>query len=163
MMAADVLYEIMEKFMKSIIDWIVSRKIIPVTSSGGSIALLVLRVWVGLIMAFAHGLGKLSNFGEYATRFADPFGLGPGVTLGLAVFAEFFCALAIAFGLFTRAAAVPLIITMFTAAFVIHGDDPFGKKELALLFMAPFVTLLIAGPGKYSLDRIFARFNLPSQ
>jgi putative oxidoreductase len=76
--------------------------------------------------------------------------------LGLTVFAEFFCALALALGLLTRAAVIPLIVTMLTAAFVILGDDPFGKKELALLYLVPFVTILIVGPGRFSLDRLLS-------
>jgi len=79
------------------------------------------------------------------------------VWVGLTVFAELFCSLAPVFGFITRGSAIPLIIAMLTAALVIHGDDPRGKKELALLYLAPYVTLLFAGPGKYSLDRIISR------
>jgi putative oxidoreductase len=41
---------------------------------------------------------------------------------------------------------------MVVAAFVIHADDPWGKKEFALLFAAGFLTLVLTGPGKFSLD-----------
>ena len=119
-----------------------------------SIALLILRVSVGLMMAFGHGWGKLSGFGERAAKFADPYGLGSEVSLTLAVFAEFFCSLALALGLFTRAATVPMIITMLTAALIIHADDPWGRKEMAVLYLVPLVTILILGPGRYSLDRV---------
>jgi uncharacterized membrane protein YphA (DoxX/SURF4 family) len=37
-------------------------------------------------------------------------------------------------GLATRLAAFPLLFTMLTAAFFIHGDDPWAKKELAVLY-----------------------------
>ena len=117
----------------------------------------MLRIGIGLMMALGHGWGKLSNFGEYAAQFADPYGLGATASLSLAVFAEFFCSLALALGLLTRAAVVPLIVTMLTAALIIHADDPWGRKELALMYLIPLVTILIAGPGKYSLDRMFGR------
>lgn len=143
--------------MMKFLNWILSRNAINQTGNAGSIGLLVLRVWAGLIMAFSHGLGKLTSFDQRSANFADPLGVGSSFSLSLVVFAEFFCALALVLGLLTRGAVIPLIITMVVAAFVIHGDDPFGKKELALMFLGSFVTVFIAGPGKYSLDRLLTR------
>jgi putative oxidoreductase len=117
-----------------------------------SLGLLILRVGVGAIMATAHGWGKLTSYSERMSSFADPFGLGPAVTLTLVVFAEFFCSILVILGAFTRLAVIPLIITMATAAFIIHADDPFGRKELAFMFLTGFLALLFAGAGKYSID-----------
>lgn len=130
------------------------KKATAIGSSGTdvSIGLLILRVGTGLFMLLAHGWPKLSAFSEKSGGFPDPIGLGSPVSLSLAVFAEVFCALAIALGLFTRAAAIPLLVTMVVAAFVIHGDDPFQKKEFALLYAIPFLTLIFTGAGKYSID-----------
>lgn len=122
------------------------------TSTTGSFGLLILRVFAGATMAIAHGWGKLAGFSEKSGGFPDPIGLGSPTALGLAVFAEFFCSLAIILGLFTRAAAIPLLITMLVAAFMIHGDDPFQKKELALFYGAVFLTLIFTGAGKFSVD-----------
>jgi putative oxidoreductase len=143
--------------LKKLSGWFFSSQAANESGTGLSIGLLVLRVWVGLIMAFSHGLGKLTNFGQRSANFADPLGVGSPFSLSLVVFAEFFCSLALVLGIFARGAVIPLIITMLVAAFVIHGDDPFRKKELALMFLAPFVTVLITGPGKYSLDRLLTR------
>jgi putative oxidoreductase len=41
---------------------------------------------------------------------------------------------------------------MLVAAFVVHGDDPWSKKELALLYAIPFLTLGLTGPGRFSID-----------
>lgn len=103
-------------------------------------------------MLFAHGWGKLTKFGELSGKFADPIGLGSAPSLALAVFAEVFCAIAIMLGLFTRAAAIPLLITMLVAAFVVHDADPFQKKEFALLYAAPFLMLILTGAGSFSVD-----------
>jgi len=143
--------------MTKLFDWILSRDSMAATGVAASAGLLILRVWVGLMMALGHGWGKLISFGERSAQFADPLGVGSAFSLGLTVFAEFFCSLAIVLGLLTRGAVIPLIITMLVAGLVIHGDDPWGRKEMAMLFLAPFVTLLIAGPGKYSIDRLMAR------
>jgi putative oxidoreductase len=125
-----------------------------------SIGLLILRIGIGLFMLVAHGWGKLVNFGDLAGRFPDPIGLGSGLSLTLAVFAEVLCAILIVVGLGTRFAAVPLLITMLVAAFVVHADDPWAKKEFALLYAIPFLTLVFTGGGQYALDR-FVRFKKP--
>lgn len=143
--------------MRKFLNWILSRNAISQTGVTSSIGLLILRVWVGLILAFQHGLGKLTSFAQRSESFADPLGVGSPISLSLVVFAEFFCSLALVLGLFTRAAVIPLIITMLVAAFVIHGDDPFGRKELALMFLGPFIAFLFTGPGKFSLDRLINR------
>ena len=76
----------------------------------------------------------------------------------LAIFTEFVCSILLMAGLFTRAVLVPLILIMLVAFLVIHSDDPFAKKELPLLYLVPFITLFLTGPGRYSLDqRIFGR------
>jgi uncharacterized membrane protein YphA (DoxX/SURF4 family) len=33
-----------------------------------------------------------------------------------------------------------------------HAPDPWAKKELVLIFALPFLALLIAGPGRISVD-----------
>lgn len=142
--------------MKRLLDFFLSRHVAP-RNTATSAALLVLRVGVGLMMAFGHGWGKLTGFGERAAQFSDPYGLGSTASMALAVFAEFFCSLALTLGLLTRASVIPLIVTMLTAALIIHADDPWGRKEMAIMYLLPFVTILIAGPGKYSLDRMFSR------
>ncbi|MCH7407772.1 DoxX family protein [Belliella sp. DSM 111904] len=115
------------------------------------LALLILRAGAGLMMA-THGWAKLSNFSSNLQNFADPIGLGPAVSLQLVIFAEFFCALFLAIGFLTRVSLVPLIIAMLVAAFVAHAGDPFGDKELSLMYLTVFVSLFLLGPGGYSLD-----------
>ena len=36
-------------------------------------------------------------------------------------------------------------------------SDPWGKKELALLYAVPFATLLLTGAGSWSLDGLLPR------
>lgn len=120
-----------------------------------SIGLLILRVTIGGMMLAGHGWGKLIHFGEKVSVFPDPIGLGSLVSLSLTVFAEVFCSIAIILGIFTQAAAAPLIITMFVAVFFVHEGDPWQKKELALLYLVPFLTLVFTGAGRFSLDTLF--------
>lgn len=116
------------------------------------LGLLILRVGAGGLM-LTHGIPKLIKlFGSEEIAFADPYGLGMGISLALAVFAEFICSILVILGLGTRLAAIPLVITMFTAAFIIHAADPFQRKEMALLYLLIFIVLLVTGGGKHSLD-----------
>ncbi len=117
-----------------------------------SLGLLILRVGFGSMLMLGHGWGKLSTFSERSASFSDPLGVGTVTSLGMVVFAEFFCALLIVLGLATRLASVPLVITMVVAAFLVHADDPFGKKELALVYLTAFTTLAFVGPGRLSAD-----------
>jgi putative oxidoreductase len=117
------------------------------------VALLILRITAGGLMG-THGYGKVQMVLDGSTQFADPIGLGMTTSLALAAFAEFFCSLAVAIGLFTRLATIPLIITMAVAAFIVHGADPLAKKELALLFLAAYTAIGLAGPGRFSVDRL---------
>lgn len=121
------------------------------------LGLLLIRVIAGLFMAFGHGLGKFQKFfsGE-EIKFMDFLGLGMSASLFLAMFAEFFMALLVAIGLFTRVTTIPLIITMFVAAFVAHGADPFAKKEMSLLFLTMFTALFLTGGGKYSVSNLLS-------
>lgn len=120
-----------------------------------SLGLLILRIGFGATMAIRHGLPKLMGFADQMHTFPDPLGIGSTLSLSLAVSAEFLCAIAVVIGIFTRVAAVPLIITMAVAFFIVHGSDPFGKKETAFLFFLGFSTIFSCGPGAYSADNVF--------
>lgn len=119
--------------------------------------LLLTRIAVAAFM-LTHGYPKLMKLlagGEI--QFADPFGLGMTFSLVLVVFAEFFCSILVGFGIGTRLATIPLIITMSVAAFIAHEADPFGKKEMALLYLVIYVFLLFTGSGRFSVDYLISR------
>jgi len=121
------------------------------------LGLLILRLSLGGMM-LTHGLPKLLNFSERANSFADPIGLGSSFSLFLAVGAEVGCSLLLILGAFTRLAVLPLMVTMLVAALIVHSADPFAKKEMALLYFFPYLTLLLTGPGKFALDTWLVKF-----
>lgn len=104
-----------------------------------------------------HGIPKINRLMADEVKFADPFGLGPTISLGLATFAEVLCAALIMIGFKVRLATIPLMVTMLTAAFYAHWDDPFGRKELPLLYFLTFLGLLVFGGGKFSIDGIMGK------
>ncbi len=129
----------------------------PLNAFMQSFALLVLRIGIGGLMLYGHGLVKLGNFAELVDRFADPIGLGSGTSLVLVILAEVVCAILVILGLYTRLAVVPLVIMLMVALVFVHPGDPWAKIELALLYLVPFSALFISGGGWYSLDNVLRR------
>ena len=126
------------------------------TSIAPSIGLLILRISFGAAMLMHHGLDKLNKFHEMSGSFPDPLHLGSSTSLALSMFAEVAAAALLTVGLLTRLAALILVIDVGVAFIFVHnmslGGQPPG--ELAFLYLAAFITLLFAGPGKVSIDGV---------
>ncbi len=130
-------------------------------SNSGSIpkdiVLLVVRVFVGFAM-LSHGFPKLQMLLEGGKiEFFAFMGLGPQISLILTVFAEFVCSILLILGLFTRVALGFLIFTMIIAGFIVHGADPFEKRELALVYLSVYLLLMVIGAGKVSVDHMIEK------
>ena len=114
--------------------------------------ILILRLSIAALM-LTHGLPKLSKLlsgGEI--QFADPIGLGSTLSLVLVVFSEVLCSSFIAIGYKTKLATLPLIFTMLVAAFIIHINDGIYKQEKAILYILVYLSFLITGSGRFSID-----------
>lgn len=127
------------------------------------LALAVLRVGLAALM-LRHGLAKLERFGELVSVFPDPLGVGHSTSLVLALFGEVFCSLLLIPGILVRFAAIPFCTTMAVAFFIVHAQDPFDRKELALVYLLGGVVMVIGGGGRYSVDtwlvpKLRARFS----
>jgi putative oxidoreductase len=140
------------------------------------IALLLLRL-LGLALAFGHGWAKVAGLASGGgDRLVNAVaGLGfpmPAVFAWAAGLSEFLGGLLIAAGLAARVAAGFASFTMFVAAFLRHRAhlqvmvflgltevpketlDGWGNPELALSFLAAFLTVALLGAGRFSLDRL---------
>ncbi len=119
--------------------------------SDNSLASLILRVSLSGMM-LTHGYGKFIRLISGETQFANPLGIGELPSLILAVFAEFVCSILLIVGYKTKWAAIPPAIVMMVATFIIHWEDPWRRKEFALLYLVGYIAIFLLGPGKYSLD-----------
>ena len=125
------------------------------------LGLLLLRA-VPSGMMMTHGWPKFNRLmeqwgSEEGVRFYDFMGLGPEVSLALTVTSELIAPAMMVVGWKARWAAVPAAFTMGVAAFVVHGGDPLGDKELAIMYCVSFVAVAALGAGRWSLDEALQR------
>jgi len=119
------------------------------------LALLVLRVGIGISFVFVYGWAKISGG---PAQWAD---LGQNVALfGITVWpafwgfmaaaTEFVGGLFLMLGLLFRPVLGLLLVVMAvaTASHLAAGEGPWHATEMATVFIA----LLLTGPGRYSLD-----------
>ena len=120
-----------------------------------SLALLCLRLWLGLTLLLNHGIGKVKAFDSMAGSFADPLKIGHTASFSLVVFAEVVASTLVAIGLTTRFAALVVVISMGVAFVYVHHLALSGghSGEMAFIYLAGFFTLFLAGPGRISLDQ----------
>ena len=142
------------------------NQLITRPGSAGTIdvALLVLRVWAGLLLFTQHGIEKVTHFSQMSAHFPNPLHIGPVPTLLFSLLSDAICSLLVVIGLGTRYAALIVVINVAAAFTLVHhmklSHGP-GNGELPLLFCGIFLTLVIAGAGRYSVDAIFSRTRRP--
>lgn len=119
-----------------------------------SLFVLSLRVLFGVLLMI-HGIGKIMDFGSLSQTFPDPLGIGSRQSLMLAIFGEAVCSAAFILGFLHRLCMIPMIITMITAFVVVHKWSV-ADGEMAFVNLMVFLLLYVMGPGRYSIDRIFA-------
>lgn len=140
-------------------------------STSNDYTLTILRLVLGVVF-FAHGaqkmLGWFGGFGFHATMGFFTQGMGiPAPFAFLAICAEFFGGLGLIFGLLTRVSALGVLTNMVVAVVIVHSKVGFfmnwnGNQkgegfEYHLLAIAICVTLLIAGAGAASIDRLISQ------
>ena len=127
------------------------------------IALLVLRVIIGLLLA-GHGAQKLFGWfgGHGLTGTAGWLGsmnLRPAQLWAFAAGAsEFFGGLLMVLGLLNPLGGLAVIAAMVTASVLVHVKNGLwgsnGGYELPLVLATAAATVVLAGPGAYSLDAL---------
>ncbi|MDO5570244.1 MAG: DoxX family membrane protein [Bacteroidales bacterium] len=126
---------------------------LPAREDQRSIVIFFLRVFIGFVM-LTHGFVKIADFYSLARVFPDPLGIGHTASLSLSIFAEVVCSFLLISGFLTRFAAIVLIVNMTVATFLAHMGQAFSTKELALLYLAIYMVIVVFGGGRHSIDWI---------
>jgi len=139
-----------------------SNKMFYTSASSMQVALLILRIGIGVIFMM-HGWPKISGGVDTWSGIGGAMGVvglnfAPAFWGFMAAFAEFFGGLLLVLGFLTRPAAAIMFITMLVAALMhIQQGDAITSILHPLKGLVVFLSLLISGAGKYSIDRVFAR------
>jgi putative oxidoreductase len=120
--------------------------------------LLVLRVWMGMSLFLKHGLGKLLGYSQMVASFPDPLHIGTHASLAISLLSDGICSILVILGLATRWSALLIFVNVFAAwATVVHFQF-FGRAatagELVFLYLGGFLSIFLAGPGRFSLDSL---------
>jgi putative oxidoreductase len=137
----------------------------PIYQSLDRFALPLLRIAMGVIL-IPHGCQKL--FAWFGGRGLDAFavtfsnlGYKPGLFWAILVGStEALGGLLLALGLFTRPAALAVVIFMCNAIYWTSARGFFwtqGGSEYSILILVVALVFLIRGGGEYSIDRAIGR------
>lgn len=122
---------------------------------------LVLRLVFGYFW-LETGIGKVQHLDGFTQRFISwniPF---PVFSATLSAWTDLIGGVLLILGLFTRLVCVPMIINMIVALALVVSMDLSGIDDLVetseLTYILIFFWLLVAGPGKVSVDTLLARW-----
>lgn len=122
------------------------------------VAMLVLRVWLGIVM-LAHGVNHAKTQEGTARWFEQKGFKSPQLNARMSALSEIAIGLGLIVGLLTSVAAAALVATMlvafiaihrFSGFFVFHRPDE-GYEYVATLAVAALVVAMV-GPGSLSMD-----------
>ena len=122
-------------------------------SGAADFGLLVLRVVLGAMLFYKHGLEKITRFSQMSSHFPNPVHIGSHASLIFALISDAICSVLVFFGLGTRVAAFIIVVNMSVALYFVHHmalrQD---HGEMMMVYLAGFIALIFAGGGRYSLD-----------
>lgn len=133
------------------------KKILFGGESGLSFAanagLTLLRIFTGVSIMMAHGVGKIPPSEGFITRTGEMGFPAPTVFAWAAGLSEFVGGAFLALGFVTRLSSFFIACTMLTALVGVHRADPFQKQELAFLYFFVALAFMLKGAGDWSIDR----------
>ena len=126
-----------------------------------NLARLFMRLFVG-VMFMQFGIRQLVNYHSLAATFPTVLGMGSETCLILMIVIELVCSLFIMVGFLTRLSTIPPILSMILAEYYIihdmlgnlelYGLDSVDPGYLPIMFIGIYFFILLAGPGKISVD-----------
>ncbi len=149
--------------MINIPKWLKNFFVFNVGYTYSNLSRLFLRLFTG-IMFLQMGVRQMTHIEEFANVAVGSMGLPSEGVLVAIIVLEIVCAVFIILGLFTRLALIPSIGVMIYAETVMvsatsvssAGQMFIFEPGYPIMFLGIFAYLLLAGPGKISLDYLIA-------
>ncbi len=155
---------------------------VQLTSRLNSVGQWLPALFIRLILFwefYEAGVGKIKGdnwFAGIQSNFPFPFNYIPAdISWFMAAWGEYIFAIMLLLGLFTRFAAVSLLVITAVATAAVHWPESYsslgqlwegyaisnkgaGNFKLPLLFMLLLLPLVFSGAGKFSLDHLLTHF-----
>jgi putative oxidoreductase len=135
-----------------------------ITTSSDDVGKLVLRAALAILLLF-HGVSKLIGGVGFITGMLAKAGLPPAVGY-LVYIGEVVAPLLILLGIWTRAAALVVVVNMIVALLLVHTAQFFTMSqtggwalELQGFYLASAIAVALLGAGRYSLGGITGKWN----
>ena len=128
-------------------------------STVANMGLALLRIFAGVALMTSHGLTKLPPSEQFVGGVANIGFPEPTVFAWAAALSEFLGGALLALGLLTRPASFFIACTMLTALLGVLRSDPFGKQELAFLYLFIALCFLLKGASDWSIDAFLRKRN----
>jgi putative oxidoreductase len=135
-----------------------------ITTSSDDAGKLVLRAALAILLLF-HGVSKLIGGVGFITGMLAKAGLPPAVGY-LVYIGEVVAPLLILLGIWTRAAALVVVVNMIVALLLVHTAQFFTMSqtggwalELQGFYLASAIAVALLGAGRYSLGGITGKWN----
>ncbi len=140
--------------MKTFLTWALSGS--QPTAERLSVLTLFLRLFA--VIMIPYGLTKVNDFSALSLDFfGNPIGIGHVPSLILTIVAQIGCSALIILGFQTRLCAMILAFNLAVAT-KFHFFDPFcSTTALPVLCVGLYITLIVLGSGKYSIDALMFR------
>lgn len=140
----------------------------------GNLSRFFIRVFAG-VMFMQFGIRQIANYDFFAKYYPSLLGLGSEATLDVMIAIEVVCSAFLIFGFLTRLSVILPTLAMIVAEWYIIDNNlltgivnmPMGEVSLMsslqlgfvpLLFVGMFVFILLAGPGKVSVDYLLSLY-----
>lgn len=147
--------------------------IIGAYRSYGNLARFFMRMFAGILF-MQFGIRQMANYDFFSEVFPSILGMGSELTLIAMIVIELLFSTLVIFGFVTRIAAVPPMISMIVAEYYLLAGNiidlsaqqatqsgVFASMQLGyvpIMFVGMFFFIILAGPGKISVDYLLSLY-----
>lgn len=141
-----------------------SLRAVDAQTSAADTGRLILRLAIG-VLVLMHGIAKLSGPNDFIAGMVVKAGLPAALAYGVYI-GEILAPVLLIVGLWTRAAAIVIVINMIFAIALVHMGEllSIGKQggyalELQAMFLFGALALAFLGAGRYSVGGRYGPMN----